>query len=158
MMDFWTHANSDFLASERMAGDLKRITAHYPRMTPCTASGCGWNSFTHSAIKSDCIICEGKGQIVTWQRYPMRARVSWAGMMQLTFVAPTPGIEQGDVVLTIAAMDKPLIDTVMASEEAYLEVDDKVVRPSAIQLIEVPHVGQEYQIVCTTFQPSDLDE
>ena len=146
MMDFWTRNNCNFLAEGRL---ISRIVACYPIETACPT--CGWNPITQAGLKSDCKTCEGKGKLTAWQKYQLHARVTWAAMFQFSFIAPTPGIEQGDCVLTISKDDKSVIDKVMVAERAYLIVDDKTLRPTSFSILNAPKVGEEYQVVCNTF-------
>ncbi len=154
MIQFWTRGNSAHLRDTRNA-DRPRVAARYPTETDCTATGCGFDDFTGSARKLDCLVCEGTGKITTWQTWQFRARVNWPGMTQFSFFAPTPGVELGDVVLTIAANDKDLMEKVQSTERAYLIVDGKNVRPSQIQKLDVPQIGEEYQVVCHLYITTD---
>jgi len=154
MMDFWTRANANTLTSERHADDRSRVAVQMPTETNCPAADCGWDDFQQSAKKADCLTCGGVGKLITWQTYYLRARVSWTALMQLTFLAPTPGVEQGDVLLTIAQQDLYLVELVQKTARAYLIVDAKTVRPVSVSKLDVPHIGEEYQCVCNSFTPS----
>lgn len=154
MLDYWNRGNQQSLSAERQADDRSRVVAKYPTKTNCPAADCGWDEFTHSSKKADCTVCKGVGKLITWQTYYIRARVSWTAMLQFSFMVPTPGVELGDVILTIDQMNKGLLDTVYGDPEAYLIVDGKNVRPKTIQVIDVPHIGQEYQVVCNLWEPS----
>ncbi len=147
MTAYWTRGNSSHLRETRNA-DRPRVTARYPTETDCTAPGCGFDEFTASAKRMDCPVCKGTGKVATWQTWMFRARVIWPGATQFSFFAPTPGVEVGDVLLVIATADVPLMERILNTEHAYLAVDGKTVRPTTIQKMDAPQIGEEYQIVC----------
>ncbi len=147
MTQYWTRAGASHLRDTRNA-DRPRVAARYPTETDCTAPGCGFDDFTASAKKMDCAVCHGTGNVATWQTWLFRARVVWPGATQFSFFAPTPGVELGDVLLVIAMADVPLMERVLNAERAYLTVDGKTVRPTALQKIDAPQIGEEYQVVC----------
>ncbi len=121
----------------------------------CTAPGCGWDAYTHSAKRFDCPVCHGIGKVTTWQIFSLRARVNWPAMIQFSYFNPSPGVDLGDVVLTVGQADKASIERIQSLERVYLVVDGKIVRPSTVQKLDVPQIGEEYQVVCHLFTPSE---
>ena len=142
----WTRGNAGKLASARQ--EAPRIMARYPREADCTGTGCGWDEYTQSGKRIDCPVCRGKGKVTTWQTWYFRARVNWPGLIQFSFAAPSPGVDLGDVTLTISPSDEPLLQQVKAAERAYLIVEEKTVRPTVIQKLDIPQIGEEYSVVC----------
>ncbi|CAG0947024.1 hypothetical protein ANRL1_03570 [Anaerolineae bacterium] len=153
MLNYWNAMNQVEIAKTRLIGS--RLRAHYPNETNCTATDCGWDEFTQSAKNTGCLTCHGKGKVSHWQTYYFRARVQWHGAVQLSFVAPTSGIEKGDLTLAVATQDKELMERVLVSDRAYITVEDKTVRPTVIQRLDVPTVGEEYQVVCNLYNPNE---
>ncbi len=153
-MDFWTRGNRRTLDASRHTDRPGRISAHYPNETACTARGCGWDETTQSAKKFNCPVCQGRGTIVNWQTAYLRARANWTGLMQFSFLTPAPGVELGDVVLTIGKYDLDMVRRVLNSERAYFTVDGTTVRPSLEQKLDVPTIGEEFQVVCHKYTPT----
>ena len=142
----WTRHNAHQIEVSRQ--DAPRLIARYPKEINCTAPGCGWDEFAQSGKRMDCPACHGQGKITTWQGWYFRARVNWPGMIQFSFAAPSPGVDLGDVVLTIGAHDEPLLQTIKGAARAYIVVDNQTVRPTTIQKLDVPQIGEEYSVVC----------
>jgi hypothetical protein len=154
MLSHWTRNNNQFLSTSRTT-DLPRVTIHLPVETECTALGCGWDAFGQSAKLTGCSVCEGKGKVTTWQVAYMRARITWASAIQFNFFSPTPGVNIGDVMLTISPYDKATMERVVNTARAYLQIDDQIVRPSGVlQKLDVPNIGEEYQIGCNLYNPN----
>ncbi|MBI5305515.1 MAG: hypothetical protein HY868_25525 [Chloroflexi bacterium] len=153
MLNYWNGRNNSQLTLTRQLGP--RLLARYPSQQNCTAPDCGWDEFTQSAKKTGCPVCHGKGRIAGWTDYYFRARVKWNAAVQLAFAQPTSGIEMGDLTLTVSPYDKELMERVLNLDDAYIEVDGKQIRPSAIQRLDVPTVGEEYQVVCHLYNPGE---
>lgn len=154
MLDYWNSGNANTLDRMRVVGNRSRATLQFATETDCTAAGCGWDEFTQSALKPDCTVCNGKGKTITWKSTQIFARVVWSNV-SLNYVAPTPGVELGDVTLGIGSKDVDSIQEVMDNERSYVLVDGRTVKPfKTPELNQIPGVGESYLVGCKLFTPT----
>jgi hypothetical protein len=100
---------------------------------------CGYDEFTRGAKDIACTICGGRGKITTWRRSALKARINWIDAAKPVYGLLTTG-EVGDVWLTLPLRDRPAMEAVQRSRRAYLLVDNRHVRPFAINSNSV--IGQ----------------
>lgn len=108
------------------------ITLHFPTEAECRVLGCGNDPFTDSKKKIDCVACNERGYVVTWNVQTIYCRVRWIDPMRFTFQIAA-GIELADVNLYIRKSDYGAVKAVLDSPDAYMMVDGQRVRPSAMQ-------------------------
>lgn len=136
-----------------MAGSPNRVVVHYAEETDCTATGCGFDSFTQSAKKIDCPTCKGTGKIITWKKQALRARVVWANA-GLRYLFPVPGVEIGDCVLTVTKHDIHIVEETMQNERSYIVVDELKVKPTNITPNVLPGIDGGYFVNCNLTTPA----
>lgn len=154
MLNFWVRDNNALLDESRNRGVTSRVYGYFPSETVCTGPGCGWDSFSQSAKRTGCPVCHGTGKVTTWSSWTFLARVLWTSGIKLNPYAPSTGIELGDMILTVSSHDRAMMERIQGNERAYLQLDGKTIRPSAIQRIDVPTIGEECQVVCNLYSPS----
>jgi hypothetical protein len=157
MLDFWNATSKTKFEDYRLIGLPDRVVVHYATETNCTATGCGFDEFSQSGIKADCLTCEGVGKIITWKKQNLRARVYWANA-KLNYFAPTPGVEIGDCVLTVTKHDLPVIQEAMQNERSYIEVDDFKVKPTKVSSNVLPGIEGGYFVNCNLATPGRTAE
>lgn len=149
MLNFWS-ASMAFPLEEWRVNSQGRVVLFLATETICTNPLCGWNDFTQSGKLVDCYVCHGAGKTFSYVKQPILARVVW-GNTQLRYVAPTPGVEIGDVTLGIVPGDLPVIQSVLDSERSYIEVDGLTVRPLNTSVSNIPGIEEAYLVTCARF-------
>lgn len=127
-----------------------RCFAQVATETDCPASDCGWDEFHNGPIKADCLVCGGRGRLITFVQHEFMAIPVW-GADRFAYLAPAPGTELGDCELGIEKNVEWLMDRVMESQTSYLNVDGKILRPSVMSPNIVPQVGEAIIVTCKLF-------
>lgn len=122
------------------------VTVHLPTETECSEIGCGHDTFTDSKKKVDCVVCNPRGYVVTWNTQTIYCRIRWTDPLRFT-VQIAAGIELADLNLYIRKSDYEAVKSVLDSPSAYMTVDGQRVRPTAIQPEGVGGVD-EFQCRC----------
>jgi hypothetical protein len=110
----------------------RTLSVHVPHVVNCTAVGCGFNTFTQSAVNAACTVCNGTGQVTTWHMGYVRARVSWVDPARVDIYKGIASGEVGDVQIQGFQRDLALYTTIKDTVGAYILVDGQKVKPNTI--------------------------
>lgn len=157
MLDFFTGMNQSHFENWRLNGAPGRVLCYLPTETECPNTSCGWDSFSQSGKLLGCPVCGGRGKVSTWDTHTLRARVVWGGA-DLRYFQPAPGVEIGDVYLTVVRGDDDLVNQVIANQRAYMIVDGKTVRPSNTSPSVIPNVGEGTLVTCNIYTDITADD
>lgn len=130
-----------------------RVVARIPTEVNCTYTGCGWDPVSGSGKLLGCPTCHGKGKTQTWITYAINCRLQWTDMIKLSYPNATTGVELGDCVIAVAWDNTDVLDSVMMSERAYLQMDNRTVRPTTKQETRVGELVREIEYVCKSYNP-----
>ena len=156
MLDYWAQNLQKSFDDTRRNESAGRVVAMLLTYTACPTVGCGWDPITQSAILTGDPVCKGRGRIETWVRYNLRARVMWVEQAKMDFFVPTPGIMMGQCVLTVGQKEIDVINAVIADQRAYIQVDNRKVKPSSVQQTVVSNMIFEWEVLCNVFTPPSM--
>lgn len=147
MLNFWNASMAKPLEDYRLQS-AGRVTLVLLSESDCPN---GRDSYSQSCkLGPDCPYCHGAGVIIAKQFQSISARVVW-GNTQFKYIAPTPGIQTGDVTLTIVPGDQDTMQAVLDSERSYIIVDDVVVRPTNMTPEIVPGIEEAFLVTCSIY-------
>lgn len=123
---------------ERLAAPTE-IVIVVPSNAPCTQPDCGLDPVTGGAVNPLCLVCMGRGVVVTRQRSTVYGRVSWIrdeNLIPVGSVLPTGGLADCQVQLPLGILD--LVRKCETTENAYFIIDDQrlTVRSVVINRVE----------------------
>lgn len=107
----------------------QRVIIYVPSKTNCP--DCGWDEFTQSGKDVACTTCNGTGKVTTWYKSHSSARVMWIDPAAPVWGAMASG-PVGDVWLSVPLEYESLYDKVKDTDDAYILVDGKTVKPISI--------------------------
>lgn len=108
------------------------ITVMIPTVSECTATGCGYNELTQSALNPSCTVCDGRGQIFTWHSGSVIVRSTWGDPARINVRNGIASGEVGDAQIQAHFRDMPLFERVMKTDHAYVLIDGKRLKPYSI--------------------------
>ncbi len=107
----------------------QRVVIYIPLKTDCP--DCGWDEFTQSAKDVSCTTCGGGGKVITWYKSRSSARVMWIDPSSPIWGTMASG-PVGDVWLSVPLSYESLYERVKDTDDAYILVDSKTVKPISI--------------------------
>jgi hypothetical protein len=114
------------------------VTFWTSTLSGCTASGCGLDPVTNTAINSFCTVCSGDYWIPTWSGYDIKAHVTWKYSDQDEFhTGGTVFLGDGIVKIMYSGPYMNIID-----QTEYMEVDGKSVDIQRVTLLGVPSINR----------------
>jgi hypothetical protein len=103
-----------------------------PESVPCTAVGCGLDSFGQGGLNISCPVCDGTGRIVTITKAKLWARVSIIAAGVIVNWQGVSSGELGDIQFQGKLRDGHLYRKVMDNPDAYILLDGKKNRPVSV--------------------------
>lgn len=149
-LDFWNAGSQGSFDLQRQAG---RIEARLPLESDCQNSTCGWDPVNQAGKRMDCPTCGGRGKIISWVTYVVHGRLMWTNVLNFAYPVPTAGTALGDCIVTVSQDWTGVMDAVMENARAYLNADDRIVRPQTRQETVVAGLVKEWEYVCHLFTP-----
>lgn len=149
MLKSWTHKAHQPIQNWRVQ-NANRCIAFFTQETECHGEACGWDEFSQSAKRIDCLVCGGKGKLFSFEQQPFLSVVNWISDRFL-YPAVAPGTELGDVMLGVDESELWIIRRVLESQRSYIQADDKTVRPLSISPNIVPQVGESSLVSCKLY-------
>ena len=107
----------------------QRVIILIPSKTDCP--DCGFDEFTQSGKDVACTTCNGTGKVTTWYSSHSSARVMWIDPAAPVWGRMASG-PVGDVWLSVPLEYESLYDKVKDTDDAYILVDGKTVKPISI--------------------------
>lgn len=131
--------------------NTETVYARIPTETSCTT--CAWDPVAQAGTRLDCPTCNGLGKVITWTRYALNCRLMWTNTVKYAYPFPTTGTELGDCIIAVPQEFVDIVDLVMSKERAYIQANDKKVRPTSKQEQRIPGIVTEFEYVCHLFSP-----
>lgn len=116
----------------------RQITFQTVVTAPCTASGCGVDPITNTAINSFCTVCSGKGYTTTISGDLYTAHITWKPEGILNWIVGGQ-YYTGDCLVQVEYTDDS-IDVINGAK--YVVVDDKRLRMKGKILRGVPAINR----------------
>jgi hypothetical protein len=113
-------------------GLVRQVSVHIPTSMACTAVGCGYDTFTHSALDPACPTCSGQGTVDTWQIGYARVRLAWADPARINLYKGIASGEVGDAQVQGFYHDLALFERVRDTDRAYILADTQHLKPYSI--------------------------
>lgn len=107
----------------------QRVSIHIPSKTDCP--DCGFDEFTQSGKDVACTTCKGAGKVTTWHKSHSSARVMWIDPAAPRWGTMASG-PVGDAWLSVPLEYESLYNKVKDTDDAYILVDGKKVKPISI--------------------------
>lgn len=107
----------------------QRVSIHIPSKTDCP--DCGFDEFTQSGKDVACTTCDGTGKVTTWYISHSSPRVMWIDPAAPVWGRMASG-PVGDVWLSVPLEYESLYDRVKDTDDAYILVAGKTVKPMSI--------------------------
>lgn len=116
----------------------REVTFIEEAYSPCTASGCGLDPITNTAINSFCTVCSGEGFTVTISGTGLTAHITWKPENVLNWIVAGQYFT-GDCLLQVeyTSNNRELIE-----DAKYVVVDDKRMRVESIMPRGVPAINR----------------
>lgn len=116
----------------------RNVTFYSATLSGCTASGCGLDPVTDTAINSFCTVCSGEYWIPTWSGDDIKAHVTWKFSGEDEF--HTGGtVFLGDGIIKVM-YSGPYMNIINSAD--YVLVDGKQVDIQRVTLLGVPSVNR----------------
>ena len=107
----------------------QRVIILIPSKADCP--DCGFDEFTQSGKDVACTTCDGTGKVTTWHTSHSSARVMWIDPAAPVWGRMASG-PVGDVWLSVPLEYESLYDKVKDTDDAYILVGGKTVKPMSI--------------------------
>lgn len=116
----------------------RNVTFYTSTVSGCTASGCGLDPVTNTAINSFCTVCSGLYWIPTWSGHDIKAHITWKFSDETTY-HPGGIVFLGDGIVKIM-YSGPYMDIINSTE--YIGVDGKQADIQKVTLLGVPSINR----------------
>jgi len=110
----------------------RHVMAYIPHTSKCGATGCGYDSFTASAINPACLECNGRGLVYNWHQVSLHVRPNWIDPAHNNVFAGVITADIGDAQFQAKIRDKALWEKIRDTEHAYVLMDGKKLHPESI--------------------------
>ena len=116
-----------------------RVSIHIPSKADCP--DCDYDVFTQASEDISCATCGGTGKVITWQVSHASVRVMWVDEAAPRWGAMATSGPIGDCWLSAPYHYDNLFQKAKSTDDAYITVDDRKIRPFSITRMRVEGIS-----------------